>query len=103
MGEVEGGFDEVEKSRGFGCFDLLGADVILDAGLNPFVMEFNVGPNLWIDNHGAEYVEMLQSIKQPLMSQITRWAALRTRAKTDDVVQLETIAQEVLVNFTRIV
>merc|ERR1712054_546506 len=74
--EEQVGFEELERSRGYSCFDFLGVDVLLDSKLQPFVLEFNIGPNLWIDNHGKEQMELLKPIKDPLVKQISQWAAL---------------------------
>jgi hypothetical protein len=84
------------SALGYSCFDLLGADIIFDTQLKPLVMEFNVGPNLWIDNHGEEHVEVLRSIKEPLMTQLAHWAAV-TLQNADAKDRFKP-----LVNFTRL-
>jgi hypothetical protein len=84
------------SALGYSCFDLLGADIIFDTQLKPLVMEFNVGPNLWIDNHGEEHVEVLRSIKEPLMTQLAHWAAV-TLQNADAKDRFNP-----LVNFTRL-
>lgn len=93
-----GEFGEAEEDLGYACFDLFGADVILDHDLQPFIMEFNVGPNMWIDNHGQDYVETLGSIKRPLISQIVHWASL----SVSEDVKLESMEEQTLLNFTRV-
>jgi tubulin polyglutamylase TTLL6/13 len=70
-------FDKLEASRGFGCFDILGADVLIDKRLWPLIMEVNVGPNMWIDSHGEEEYQLQLPIKEPMISQIAQWAALK--------------------------
>jgi len=93
--EEQVGFEELESSRGYGCFDLLGADVLLDSKLQPYVLEFNIGPNLWIDNHGQEQMELLKPIKDPLVKQISQWTALRLNDAD------EKAEEEALRDFTR--
>ena len=75
--------------------------MILDENLQPFIMEFNVGPNLWIDNHGSDWVKTLGSIKEPLIAQIVHWASMRVSAAAKDNVEL--LEQQALLNFTRVV
>jgi len=99
-------FSNLEEERGFSCFDLLGADIILDEQLQPFIMEINVGPNLWIDNHGSEHMELLQSIKNPMMSQIAHWASLTIQngrvLGLEQLNNFESTTSKALSNFTRI-
>jgi len=84
----------------------LGADIILDEQLQPFIMEINVGPNLWIDNHGSEHMELLQSIKNPMMSQIAHWASLTIQngrvLGLEQLNNFESTTSKALSNFTRI-
>eukprot|EP00931_Biecheleriopsis_adriatica_P006831 TRINITY_DN108182_c0_g1_i1.p1 TRINITY_DN108182_c0_g1~~TRINITY_DN108182_c0_g1_i1.p1 ORF type:complete len:404 (+),score=76.76 TRINITY_DN108182_c0_g1_i1:27-1238(+) len=91
---------DLHGSRSYACFDLFGADVILNSDLQPFVMEFNIGPNLWVDNHGEDWVGTLQSVKGPLITQLVHWASLRVRAETHQAVELA--EQQALLNFTRL-
>lgn len=60
--------------RGFSCFDLFGVDVILDQQLEPYVLEVNIGPNLWLD---ADYETMQRRVKGELLDQVAHWAQLR--------------------------
>jgi hypothetical protein len=71
-------------------------DVLLDSKLQPFVLEFNIGPNLWIDNHGKEQLELLKPIKDPLVKQISQWAAFTLKNVGEEA------EQKALHNFTRI-
>jgi len=80
----------------------LGVDVILDKRLQPFVMEFNVGPNLWVDNHGKQYQRLLQPIKEPLAEQIANWAALRIQSTNLGLKDAESLENRTLFNFTRV-
>ena len=34
----------------YACFDIFGVDVMLDDHLQPFILEVNTGPNLWLDD-----------------------------------------------------
>lgn len=97
-------FLTLPSTHGYSCFDLLGADVILDEALQPHLMEINVGPNIWIDNHGEEYERVLGPIKVPLIDQVAHWAALRI--KSSDVPsedEIKSIERQSLKNFTRVV
>lgn len=88
--------------RGFGCFDLLGADVMINEDLQPLLLEMNMSPNIWIDDHGDQVLPLLQSIKGPLVAQISHWSALK--CSTESRLESEAVAIEdaALINFTRI-
>eukprot|EP00928_Gymnodinium_smaydae_P037256 TRINITY_DN25896_c0_g2_i1.p1 TRINITY_DN25896_c0_g2~~TRINITY_DN25896_c0_g2_i1.p1 ORF type:complete len:485 (-),score=108.70 TRINITY_DN25896_c0_g2_i1:22-1449(-) len=83
------------QSGGLACFDVFGADVMLDAKLLPTVLEFNTGPNLWVDDHGKENQGRLAGIKRPLIEQIVSWSARRLRGDAQ-------LAEAALKNFTRL-
>mmetsp|Transcript_25162 Transcript_25162/g.63845 ORF Transcript_25162/g.63845 Transcript_25162/m.63845 type:complete len:415 (-) Transcript_25162:10-1254(-) len=100
--ESFGSYQALEQRRGFGCFDLFGADVLLDERLQPMVMEINVGPNMWVDNHGKENVELLSAIKRPMVQQVAHWAALRSSREEVTDEQAAAMEAKALVNFTRI-
>lgn len=72
------------SKRGFSCFDLFGVDVILDQQLQPYVLEINIGPNLWVD---AEYEMMQRKIKGPLLDQVANWARLRVENQSTATVE----------------
>jgi len=99
--EVYGSFSSWE-ARQFSCFDLFGVDTMLDAQLQPRVMEINVGPNLWVDNHGKDNEVQLRRIKVPLVDQVLRWAALRTSRRTISPEEAAAIEASTLQNFTRL-
>lgn len=61
------------SERSFSCFDLFGVDVILDQQLEPYVLEVNIGPNLWLDQ---EYETMQRKVKGTLLDEVTHWAQL---------------------------
>lgn len=100
--EVYGSFSSLEARRQYSCFDLFGVDTMLDAKLQPRVMEINVGPNLWVDNHGQDNEAQLRRIKVPLVDQVLRWAALRTSRQTISSEEAEEIEAFTLQNFTRL-
>lgn len=61
------------SKRGFSCFDLFGVDVMLDQQLEPYVLEVNIGPNLWLDQ---DYAAMQRKVKGLLLDQVAHWAWL---------------------------
>merc|ERR1711920_372309 len=71
-----GKYGDRDRRRGFACFDIFGADILLDRSLQPWVMEFNIGPNLWTKDHGEGHEELLLGVKKPFMQQVARWMAL---------------------------
>jgi len=99
---LEESFGTPNSSRGFSCFDLFGIDVMLDEHLTPFVLEFNIGPNLWVDSEGSEHVELLASVKRPLVEQMVSWAALRARQRPRGRAEAEGLEARALPGFTRI-
>eukprot|EP00746_Dinoflagellata_sp_MGD_P161265 gnl/MRDRNA2_/MRDRNA2_88345_c0_seq1.p1 gnl/MRDRNA2_/MRDRNA2_88345_c0~~gnl/MRDRNA2_/MRDRNA2_88345_c0_seq1.p1 ORF type:complete len:485 (-),score=80.45 gnl/MRDRNA2_/MRDRNA2_88345_c0_seq1:63-1517(-) len=64
------------SKRSFSCFDLFGVDVILDQQLEPYVLEVNIGPNLWLDQ---EYETMQRKVKGSLLNEVAHWAQLRVQ------------------------
>ena len=34
--------------------------------------EINVGPNMWVDNHGSAHVKLLSAVKRPMVRQVSR-------------------------------
>mmetsp|Transcript_76270 Transcript_76270/g.220266 ORF Transcript_76270/g.220266 Transcript_76270/m.220266 type:complete len:445 (-) Transcript_76270:57-1391(-) len=103
-----GVFHKLAAKRPYSCFDIFGADVLLDEELRPALMEINIGPNMWVDDRGAQHKALLLAEKQPLMEQVLRWAALRARRAPGEAGSAEALAAEVadedaaLVNFTRL-
>mmetsp|Transcript_37073 Transcript_37073/g.106023 ORF Transcript_37073/g.106023 Transcript_37073/m.106023 type:complete len:449 (+) Transcript_37073:66-1412(+) len=102
---------KAEAHRQTGCFDLFGADVILDESLQPRLMEVNAGPNIWIGDHGKEHMDLLHAVKGPLMKQVVHWAALwarlpdqRKSANAIEGMEERAVASETeaLLNFTRL-
>merc|ERR1712217_354027 len=90
------------STENLACFDVFGADVMFDSLLNPVLLEMNMSPNLWVDDHGSQNEPMLRQIKTPLVQQLAHWAALRSRGRLtnqDDSVHIEDTA---FLNFTRI-
>jgi len=89
--------------RGFGCFDLLGLDVMFDDKLYPYVLEVNTGPNLETDDRGEENSRLLQSIKKPLIKQLSHWASLYVQFEPSNATSAVEIEDRALVNFTRVI
>jgi len=100
--ESFGDYKRIEAQRSFACFDLLGADVMLDQSLEPQVLEISVGPNMWVDNHGKEHQPRLTAIKAPLVQQLARWAARRSRNPPRSLEEAEQLEGAMLLNFTRL-
>jgi len=88
--------------RGYSCFDLFGADVILDENLQPFLMEINQGPDLWVDGRGAANEALQRGLKGPLLQQLAHWVALRVKAARHGTVNAREIENEALLNYTRV-
>mmetsp|Transcript_28973 Transcript_28973/g.83098 ORF Transcript_28973/g.83098 Transcript_28973/m.83098 type:complete len:415 (-) Transcript_28973:192-1436(-) len=65
------------EERSFSCFDWYGIDVMFDQGLQPHVLEINVGPNMWVDAQGTASEPTLRAVKQPAMEQVASWASGR--------------------------
>jgi hypothetical protein len=73
------------SKRPFSCFDLFGVDVILDQQLEPYVMEVNIGPNLWLDR---EYEAMQRKVKGSLLDQVAKWARLHVESQSGPTAEL---------------
>lgn len=97
-----GRLKDLEEQQGLACFDLFGVDVLLDEALQPWVMEFNVGANMEVDNHGPKHQERLLQAKRPLMQQVLRWAALRSGLPPASQAAAEAQERAALLNFTRL-
>lgn len=91
------------ESRKYGCFDLFGADVILDKELRPFVMEINDGPNMWVSNHGKKHEAGLSAVKDPMIKQVVNWLSQRARQESTTAVESDTLERMTLLNFTRLI
>mmetsp|Transcript_2432 Transcript_2432/g.2566 ORF Transcript_2432/g.2566 Transcript_2432/m.2566 type:complete len:463 (-) Transcript_2432:267-1655(-) len=107
--ESFGDYEALENERGFSCFDLFGVDVILDEELRPFVMEINLGPDLWVSHRGGANVGKQEAVKAPLIQQVVHWASLRVRGGAPSEAPAGSVlksAREVeraaLLNFTRL-
>mmetsp|Transcript_19876 Transcript_19876/g.46576 ORF Transcript_19876/g.46576 Transcript_19876/m.46576 type:complete len:243 (-) Transcript_19876:67-795(-) len=96
------GDTEPLASYGFSCFDLFAADVILDEGLEPLLLEMNQGPNLWVETEAREEQPLLRKVKSPLMGQLAQWAAARVGASPTTTEAAEELERKTLTNFTRI-
>jgi len=101
--EMFGTFENVQVGRSFSCFDLLGADVLLDEELRPSVMEFNIGPNMWVDDHGVKHKERLFKVKNPMVQQVVEWAALSARTREPSLKDTEHIEGSTLLHFSRLI
>ena len=80
-------------ARGYDCFDVFGADVMLDSKLRPHLLEINSGPNLWIDQRNAWNQTF---IKGAFVHQVALWAYERLQTQQADR------AHKMLLNFTRL-
>lgn len=102
--ESNGVFEELEPRRGYGCFDLYGADVMLDARLQPYILEFNTGPNLGIDraSWSVEQAALQRGLKTTLVAQISRWATQRLVLRPSTAPEAEAIEAAALRGFTPI-
>jgi len=100
--ESFGSFERIEEQRGHGCFDLFGADVILDSRLEPYVMEINTGPNIWIDDRGEGTKQQLTEVKGPLIEELVDWIALRLRRPPTSSIEADKVEQETLRNYTKV-
>jgi len=69
----------LESERGYSCFDLFGVNVMFDQQVRPYILEVNMGPNLWVDRQGKEIEAMLRMVKTPLVRQIVAWAEATVR------------------------
>uniref|UniRef100_A0A7S2RL25 Tubulin--tyrosine ligase-like protein 9 n=2 Tax=Rhizochromulina marina TaxID=1034831 RepID=A0A7S2RL25_9STRA len=54
------------------CFDLFAVDAIMDNNLIPYLLEVNLGPNIYVDRKQAMAQEPVKSV---LMESIAQWAA----------------------------
>lgn len=100
--EVTFGDPQSVDDRGYSCFDLFGADVILDENLQPFLMEINQGPDLWVVGRGAEHEPFQRRLKGPLLQQLAHWVALRVKAARHGHVDAWEVENEALLNYTRV-
>merc|ERR1719410_2078421 len=88
--------------NGYSCFDLFGADVILDENLQPFLMEINQGPDLWVDGRGPANEALQRRLKGPLLQQLAHWVTLRVKGARHGHVDAWEIENKALLNFTRV-
>jgi len=101
-GAVVGAID-IGEPGSLGCFDFFGADVMLDDSLEPYVLEFNIGPNLYVDEHGPSFTQLYRAVKGPLLRQMIHWMELRSRSPPRTVDEANLLETQTLHNFTRIV
>lgn len=89
-------------ARGYSCFDLFGADVMLDEDLQPLLLEVNQGPNMWVDGGGPQHEPFQRSVKGPLLEQLLKWAELRVRRPPQTLKDAAALEDEALQSFQRI-
>jgi len=70
----------VLSRRSYSCFDIFGVDVMFDQQLRPYILEVNLGPNLWVERQGKQIQPTLRVVKTPLVRQIIAWAEARLRS-----------------------
>ncbi|CAE7266580.1 Ttll4 [Symbiodinium natans] len=83
--------------RPYACFDIFGVDVMLDEHLQPFVLEVNTGPNLWLDEQTAAKQAV---IKGAFVHQVLLWAHEWLQRRRSD--QPTDQAHKMLLNFTKL-
>jgi len=89
----------LEQQRGFDCFDLIGADVMISEDLEPYLLEINQGPNLWVERDGPGYEPLMRGIKTTLVEQLAAW--MREKLSHGDDLEKEEQYHR-FVNFTRV-
>jgi len=91
------------SERGFDCFDLFGIDLMFDVNLQPYVLEVNMGPNLWVDRQGDLEEKLLRAVKEPLVKQLAAWTAAKIRLRPQATVEeAKAIEEATLVDFARV-
>ncbi|CAE7243070.1 Ttll4, partial [Symbiodinium pilosum] len=85
------------EQRSYACFDIFGVDVMLDDHLQPFILEVNTGPNLWLDDTSTANQA---TIKGAFVHQVVLWAHEWLSRHGSN--QASGWAHKMLLNFTRL-
>jgi len=90
------------RTKSYACWDLFGLDMMLDADLTPLILEVNMGPNIWVNDHGKDASELLTDVKGPLLRQLVHWMFLYATRAPLEPHEAAKIEGEALLNFTRV-